>query len=1260
MTSRRVSNKPWKKEVPYTSIGLNPSKPADSLLKKPTAVSTVNNPLIPQSILEIGQQRTIVFGIFSAIQAYKIYQLLWPEKTFSSEGFAIKYMFIDGIFLWLLPILRIPWLTFGSSVTVIQIIGMALFNIVLSSSKVSIPLILLSIYKGLFEGEISLSGSKIRSADLYDASSHFDGKYTVHIMPESTAVINPWDSTFCIMDEVPVSIPIRLNATDPSFLQLQYVDFDTLEDKVLNYTKKDLRKYKMDVSGIDSSSSSSSSKILYVSIPVEKPGLYRLDRVRDSSHMDVRLQGGDVLIPRCPTAYLVPENFDTKDTSDSIVNGEISNRCIGDLDSPLLVVDGVPPLKVKYSRSIKGKEALFSFQSVQPEHFTSPLLGGSGPDFNYKWSLNESLSWASAQRVDLDIATTLNSPGEWVYTIEELEDAFGNKIIYSDAYKGDQQLMTAKKLNYKFIVHSRPRVRFSGCDPENPIKLPQGKNCDLAVDIVGDQSGSPYIVEVERFPEDEGDNDDVLPQQQGQATLYSLSHMGGRISVKDAGIYKLKSVKGQYCSGEVIESSTCLVYIPPKPSINIDFIDIDDKCAGSIGMKADITLIGIAPFILSYKVLKDGSVMHSDSLRIDKTRHLFEFRPREAGQYTYEFNTLSDSIYKNVALDTDQWRFEHRLRVLAKASFDNSYTHQRGCSGDSVGLNVNFQGTAPFKLTYEIIQPNSRSRMFTEDRIEGESTQIVTPPLTTGGRYTISLKSVEDANGCKTPLEVSDAIIDIRRQRPWAAFLPIDGSMHVKTLQDRPVGLPLRLSGEGPWKVTYRFTDEKNESQEHYSTTLHRANGEEIIASKKGTYSLIEVNDLYCPGEVADGKEFVLSWFDRPSLSVVPSLSLTSGGKDRYFDRKEICEGDEDVFEVSLSGVAPFELTYDVSGPIKRSNKKLQVPTKFASIKMETSKAGTYEYTFKDVQDQLYNSKSWSGEKIEPMTVLQVVNAKPDAEFANKGHTYKTCLSSIGNGGLTNEQGIPMVFKGMPPFALTVHIKHESTGTTSKVTVQNIDEIDYQLKSLFKELGLGKHTVSIAKVVDGTGCMRDSFDDDDAIYIQVSDIPRITPQSERQDYCVGDRIGFNLNGVAPFEVIYKFNDKKQKASADSMFSRVASLPGTLQLVSLSDMSACGVNLQDSPLIVVHPLPSVKISHERSIQNINEGDQAELIFSFSGTPPFSFTYARSEVVGRPAKEKVVETHSVSNIDGYHYSIFTSIQGTYQVTSIEDAYCSARVD
>ena len=57
-----------------------------------------------------------------------------------------------------------------------------------------------------------------------------------------------------------------------------------------------------------------------------------------------------------------------------------------------------------------------------------------------------------------------------------------------------------------------------------------------------------------------------------------------------------------------------------------------------------------------------------------------------------------------------------------------------------------------------------------------------------------------------------------------------------------------------------------------------------------------------------------------------------------------------------------------------------------------------------------------------------------------------------------------------------------------------------------------------------------------------------------------------------------------------------------------------------------------------------GDQAEIIVTLIGEPPFTFTYQRSEVApkkGGPGK--VLETHTVSRVMSHEYSIFSAVEG-----------------
>ena len=327
--------------------------------------------------------------------------------------------------------------------------------------------------------------------------------------------------------------------------------------------------------------------------------------------------------------------------------------------------------------------------------------------------------------------------------------------------------------------------------------------------------------------------------------------------------------------------------------------------------------------------------------------------------------------------------------------------------------------------------------------------------------------------------------------------------------------------------------------------------------------------------------------------------------------------------------------------------------TKYAAIKMETAKVGTYKYKLKAISDGAYDADHRVD--ISPLYVEQTVCGRPSAVFTNKGKVYKSCANTAVDEDSFG--GIPVQLSGQPPFALTVEIHHESTGKTSRTTIKDINDKSYRLKKIFRNLQLGRHSVAILKVVDSIGCSREVSFKDETVTIIVSDVPKLTEINQKQDYCVGERIAYALDGVPPFEIVYEFNGKRQKANSGSTFSRLASIAGNLTLISLSDSASnCQTDLHQMPGTIIHPIPSVSIREESARQHIHEGDQAELVFHFTGTPPFSFTYTRSEYLGKPPKLKPVESHSVANVEGHEYSIFTSTQGTYEVVSMEDAHCS----
>lgn len=74
------------------------------------------SPLVPLNFLDAPTQRLYVSAFYLALTAWRLYDYykLVSVET-ESPWLFMKWVFIDGIFLYLLPELKIPWLQWSSS-----------------------------------------------------------------------------------------------------------------------------------------------------------------------------------------------------------------------------------------------------------------------------------------------------------------------------------------------------------------------------------------------------------------------------------------------------------------------------------------------------------------------------------------------------------------------------------------------------------------------------------------------------------------------------------------------------------------------------------------------------------------------------------------------------------------------------------------------------------------------------------------------------------------------------------------------------------------------------------------------------------------------------------------------------------------------------------------------------------------------------------------------------------------------------------------
>lgn len=309
-------------------------------------------------------------------------------------------------------------------------------------------------------------------------------------------------------------LPIILNNTIPRHVTLSRFDFDTKARTNVDYSQRDLRR------ATEVSQGQQGLEVYY--IKVKKPGAYRLDSIVTKDQLDVRLQASEALVFTCPEAQFSP-----------IPHQEY---CKGEQQSLTLVVAGVPPLKVEYTRRIGSSTTKHQVDNIQPDNYVSPLRKHDRSNLPSSenvvaLSSDDDMDWAASHHITLMFNLTLSSPSDYYYQIDRVTDGTGNVVE------------TEEPAQTKLAVHSPPSVKFE-CDIQRPAKLLIGsKTADLPLRLQGE---APWKIEYEYL------NPDTQDTTHKTATL---DLQGSTIPVAQSGEYKILSVQDRYCKGKLTLAS---------------------------------------------------------------------------------------------------------------------------------------------------------------------------------------------------------------------------------------------------------------------------------------------------------------------------------------------------------------------------------------------------------------------------------------------------------------------------------------------------------------------------------------------------------------------------------------------------------------------------------------------------------------------------------------------------------------------------------
>ncbi|KAI9311595.1 hypothetical protein BX666DRAFT_1996701 [Dichotomocladium elegans] len=1204
----------------------------------PTAIPlTHQRALIPASFIEFPTQRLYAISAFVLLQAFKLYDVFlvyyahYPEEY---NGILLKWWLVDAMLLLALWILQIPWLQFSFFKTgwlIAFLMGVDVLLFSLPSATISAAFVKALLGDALGKQISASRGQLINVKDVLLNSTHILGRHTVHILPYGTAKLNPNDEYYCLPGDgstKDVFIPIVLNNTTPRSISVSRYDFETNEHSIIDFSGRDIQRA--------TEVSQGKQGLEYYFIRMQKTGVYKLESITSKDGLDVRLYNRLAYVFRCPSATFLPARR--------------PDYCSGEKDTVQFRVSGVPPLRVEYIREINGRRVVKKMDRIQPEHYSSPLTrmngGLSKADstfFTPQYHQVTGFGWGAPviQTVDAD-GGAFDEAGDYKYLITKVTDGVGNTVEMSP----DSPSITMAK----FDVHPEPTVHFE-CKATDPVKLLIGDDkTKLPLTLEG---SSPWELEYEFTPELDGGKTEQRQARIATGVSSLWAHAPGE--------YKLLRVSDRFCQGNVLFPSTCQVKQPPLPSVEVQATPIPSECAGDseIGMKFAVELVGTPPYTLEYRIMKQSGkskvMIDKKRERIDRSRHLFTYLPSSSGEYTYEFTSLDDRNYKNRNTGILPIKQIVHPQPDAKFSGSGSLRPYRTCLGEDLELDVELSGTGPYTLTWTF------AKQMYSDVVTGSRHTIKVPRLESAGHHVVSLVKIQDANDCVKDLDARDVIIDVRRDRPKVFFHTGDKSDATLFIAEgESAKLPLRMTGEGPWKVTYRNIDKDGKGIR--SLVLRDPNAE-VEVKETGTYELLSVEDAICKGDALPPR-YTVHWIDKPKISVVEEM-VTLGANGIY-ERPSVCKGVHDAVDIEFEGEGPFYCAYDqyvgTSGRRDRTflhTEEIRSGSSKTWIGLQTQESGRYQYVFNKVADARYTRPL---SLKPPLVVEQTVHAIPTVKFLAKSkYERKVC---VGDTFASDEVGpIWIELTGKAPFTVRLGLKHHSEPFGKTLLIENIQSTKYKLDLTSEEVtSPGQYDLQLLTIQDANGCMGEASGSDALLEIDAQDIATIVPAETCAEHCVGDTLDYSLSGIGPFTISYQFNGRNEKVKTQtSRLSLIADKPGNLTIISVGDQRNKCRSFPKDMTKIIHEVPSSLVSGGREIiENIREGEMVQATVDLIGTPPFDFEWQRSEAIWDSSKKRffkgeVLESHSVHNVEGHRYAINTSVEGIIEVVRIKDAYC-----
>lgn len=1262
-----------------------------------------NTTLIPEHIVDQASQRLFVVSLFVLLQCWKIYDILLVKAdvfalssatsmdtsvhehftNLNNFTFVLKYAFVDGVFLWLLPVLNIPLLTFTPIITLLLTIGINAFTFLLSSNK-ALPFLsalVLPLWNAISKNsELTIMGESTTYKNVVNVNEHFKGRYTIQYLPASSVKMNPFHFDNMCIESSPdlfffprsIRMPIEFNTTtDVSAMQISHTSPSNLVT-IMNYTSTDISKlHKRDYSHLSQYPNYvyNDERVFYLEVELSQPGTYSIHSVVDSDGMKIRPYKSDFTVGLCPSVKFVYPGVELDYKGYKCVNPMADHEL--DWPLPLINTFGVCPVTVEIAAISNGK-VISTFNAT---------ISGDGANLGgLQWLESRDITRNGLEQEILRNPSVFRKvdTGKLEFQILAVSDKLNNKRTYNPASKD-------KDVNFAIELKESVRVALVDRQPDSPLLIDQSKTLHF-------QSNRPLLRESSFIVQYQADNSTTT---ENITVHFSNSDEFRRgFTVTKPGRYHL--VKGHDSSCPcIISPNDVIVKSPPAPTVDINGVHITDKCVGTVGFEFDLLFTGEPPFEVAYNVYKNISgilrpILSERGLKdhiktSSKNSYNFQYKPRQKGSYVLIFKTVKDKYYKErpVLISEEENTFATYFHQRSKYHFFDGSSSKRlsVCKEGTTQVPVHFEGNFPFSFKYTIIDASGKA--ITSQKVKDyflDTLVIETPKFTKGGDYKVILADVYDNLECSVDVPGHEVIISARGEAPSVGF---ERSFVYEILEGESISVPLKLQNVAESNtntIVYSMSDLTGKS-EAQNLTLR---GASVLQLKnEGIYRLESFENGGCPGTIENARSTIkVVYLPKPKLAVV--IKENKLAHEGIISLDSCCQSVQKSINLRLEGKKPFLIPYVVKYPNgKVQSSSISIDDEEVTVPLPTDGEGRYEYEFNGIFDSRYTQKVSSRlpKYSKSISVQYEVLGAP--KFAINQQYIQLCETAVTKSSALPIT-VPVTFGGEYPFTVKGSVRKKDSEVEEAFEVSNVQSgeismIDVKLKHKFS---VGEHIIKFNEVVDGNGCRQSKLNNHNLVLVSITKVPSISKSGNKNYYCVGDHVAYNMSGVSPFTVFYNFNGQTRKTELGFDFQRLASKPGELSIIALQDSSAtlCLVNFTtnaekyDSLKLQVYDLPSVEISHGDSIiENLNEGDQTEITFKFTGVPPFEVTYVRTlgeeegrhkrrrgSREGQHAQRRVVDTKTISDIWEYEYTEVVGLEGTYDAIRVSDGYCSATRD